>query len=90
MHLPLPSCTCSTIGLAGYTPPSGLQAVSDDMAKNLDPEIDTKRAASAATAWGGNTPMETAATAVAEAPAASGQQQQQQKSSTAPLKVRGA
>lgn len=78
----------NTTAAAGYTPPSGLQAVSDDMAKNFDPEIEAKRAASAAAAWGGNTPMENAATtAVAEAPAVpAGQQQQQQKSSTTPLK----
>lgn len=51
--------------------PPTLRAVTEDIAKQLDPDIELKRAMSEQAAWGGQTPVAgSAAAAVAAAPAA--------------------
>jgi hypothetical protein len=57
----------STSGSSGSNP--SLRAISEDMAKQLDPEIELKRAMSEQAAWGGQAP----AAAAAAAPAAAGE-----------------
>lgn len=56
----------STSGSSGINP--SLRAISEDMAKQLDPEIELKRAMSEQAAWGGQAPA-----AAAAAPAAAGE-----------------
>ena len=60
----------STSGSSGSNP--SLRAISEDMAKQLDPEIELKRAMSEQAAWGGQAPAAAAAVAAA-APAAAGE-----------------
>jgi len=48
----------STQGAKG-TEAAGLQGIRDDIAKEVDPEIETKRAAAATAAWGGPPPLST-------------------------------
>lgn len=59
----------STSG-SGTNPPT-LRAISEDMAVQLDPDIELKRAMSEQAAWGGQAPVASTGTAVAAAAAAS-------------------
>eukprot|EP00191_Tetraselmis_sp_GSL018_P001627 CAMPEP_0177604978 /NCGR_PEP_ID=MMETSP0419_2-20121207/16431_1 /TAXON_ID=582737 /ORGANISM="Tetraselmis sp., Strain GSL018" /LENGTH=206 /DNA_ID=CAMNT_0019099047 /DNA_START=326 /DNA_END=946 /DNA_ORIENTATION=+ len=54
--------------LEGTGEVAGLQGIRDDVAKEMDPDIEQKRAAAAAAAWGGPPPAVLAADAAAPAP----------------------